>query len=311
MGTGLRTTTRAMVAMIVACGAEESAPDAGLAPQETGVTTDVFVPPDAGFIDLSDAAPPPDVGFLDPATLLQGIELIGGVRMYTHVRGTLTSTMPPVIFVSTGPFAGNEYLLDPMEFLLGPSVEAPDRLHVYFDLRATSRSGFTSTATAAITLDAHLADLSAVVDWTRDVLGLSGPVDIVGHGYGAGLAALYAADNAERISRLVLVAPHPANIQQHAEWYSEWNSRLSTPQRERLQATIQPQNCLRNVPQCSLDYWTIIGPQWLCPENEALFSTMTFQHVEMRSYWSRGFINEDLRARQFDWASDIGRVVNP
>ncbi|MEO1337977.1 MAG: alpha/beta hydrolase, partial [Myxococcota bacterium] len=257
------------------------------------------------------SAPQPDAGFSDPATLQKGIELIGGVRMYTHVRGTLTSTMPTVVFVNTGPFLGNEYLLAPMAFLLGSSVQNPDRLHVYFDLRATGRSGFTATATAAITLDGHLNDLAAVIDWTRDEWGRTGPVDIVGHGYGASLAALYAAEHSDRVSRLVLVTPHPVDVQQHAEWYSEWNSRLNTPQRERLQAILRPENCLRNVPQCSFDYWTIIGPGWLCPENEQIFSTMTFEHVEMRAYWSRGFINEDLRARQFDWRSDIARVVNP
>ena len=275
------------------------------------VPLDAFVVPDAGFIDVGTGQPPrPDAGFLDPATLHQGKQSVGGVEMYTHVRGTLTSTMPPVVFVSTGPFLGNEYLLEPMDFLLG-DIDDPDRLHIYFDLRATGQSSFTSLSTVAITLDTHLADLGAVLDWTEGWLGRSTTFDIVGHGYGAGLAVLYTADRPERISRLVLVAPHPANIDQHAEWYAEWNSRLSQPERERLQEITRWDNCLRSIPLCSQQYWNTIGPHWLCEENDDLFDTMRFENIEMRPYWSRGFINQDLRAREFDWQPEIAQIRKP
>src|SRR5262245_17123517 len=121
------------------CGSESGEmpgePDAGSEAADAQVHRDAAVEPDGG------TSAPRDAGFLDPATLLQGTETIGGVQIFIHLRGTLTSTMPPVVLLSTGPSVGNEYLVEPMDFLLGPGgATAPDRLLVLFDLRATGQS---------------------------------------------------------------------------------------------------------------------------------------------------------------------------
>ena len=293
-----------IVAAVVACseGSEplpDEVPDAGPAP-------DAFVPPDPGRLDAGFEGPDEDAGFLAP-TVQEGLQPIGGVNLYTHVRGTLTSTLPPVIFINTGPFLGHEYLLEPMAFLLGPQGAEPDRLHIYYDMRATGRSSFGNQVDVA----SHVEDLGAIMDWVDGFTETTNAFDVIGHGYGAGIAVLYAADRPERLNHMVLITPHPADIDQHVEWYAEWNARLSTPERERIQQIILWTNCISDVLQCSLDYWDTIGPGWLCPENEPLFNDMRFEYLEMRLYWSQGLINEDLRAQQFDWRPQMGRVRTP
>lgn len=297
---------------LVACSGDDTPFESG--PPDSGGQLDAFIPPDIGAITLPDVSvePDPDAGFRTPSTLQQGIEKIGGVNMYTHVRGTLTSTMPPVIFLNTGPFLGNEYLIEPMEFLLGPSPTAPDRLHIYFDMRGTGQSGLTSLSTTTVDLDSHIDDLAAVMDWADGWLGAATAYDIVGHGYGAGIATLYAAERPDRFSRLVLVTPHPADVDQWAQWNANWRAELNATDVQALQDITRWDYCLQSIERCSLDYFDVVGPNWMCDENFDLYDEqMTVEHVDMRLFWDRGLISRDLRERQFDWREDFRRVSHP
>src|SRR5688572_14274320 len=91
--------------------------DAGVAPDAR---------PDAGRLDGGKK----DIGFDDPATIIEGLETIEGLDTFIHAQGTLTSTLPPVFLLATGPQFGHEYLPPHMRFLL------PSRLLVYYDYRA-------------------------------------------------------------------------------------------------------------------------------------------------------------------------------
>lgn len=294
---------------LLACGDgnDDMLTDAGVV--EDASLYDAGVRRDGGRPDAGDGTRP-DAGFSDPGTIFEGIEIIGGTRIYVHFRGTLTSTMPPVLFINTGPSLGHEYLVEPMDFLLGPGGDAdPDRLLVLFDLRATGRSGIgTLGSTTAPSLQKHVEDVRNVVGFVN--MHVDAPkVDIVGHGYGAGVATHFAVRHPEMVSRLVLTSPYPADILQHAYYNAELSARLSTADRERVLAITREPDCRGNIPQCSIELWNINGPHFLCEENRALFDTMTFEHADFRA--SFFYVEEQLREQRYDWRPTLARVEAP
>ena len=306
----------ALLATAACSGETDPLEDAG---PDAGEVTDAGTP-DAGH-DAGGPRPdagtqtPVDAGFQDPATLLAGFNRIGGVRMWIHLRGTTTSTMPPVLFFAAGPMLGTDYLIDQTEFLLGPGgAQDPNRLLVYFDLRATGRSGFgtaTSTGTRdmVVTPENHVYDTHNVVAFVREQLGRDDRVDLVGHGYGAGIAALYAAQHPENVSRTVLIAPYPSNVYEQADFMAEWNARLSRGDREQIEVLTQWHTCLRDLNRCSLEVWNVIGPSWLCARNRDRFYDMRFLWAEVRAW--RLFIIPYLTDNQYDWAPAFTRVQAP
>ncbi len=295
-----------------ACDDGNSVNDAGVdtgVPADLGVIIDVGFAPDFGLPD-SGRQGKVDAGFLDPATLAQGKEILNTVETYIHVRGTLTSTMPPVIVLSTGPMHGLEYLTEPTEFLLGPGgPQNPNRLVAYFDMRGTGRSGQGSLMEPGITVENHVKDLQNIIDYVHGVLGSTPKVDLVGHGYGAGIAVLYAADNGDKVSRMVLSNPHPVDIKDHARWNENYRARLTSSELERMRMVTEWSQCLRDLLRCSKETWEIFGPTWLCPENRQVFDDMTFDHLDFRPYGY--FISRELRDTQYDWSIAAGKVTIP
>ncbi len=281
---------------------------------------DVVEPMDAGFqfdATVRDAGPRDagpdrnaDAGFADPATLLQGSERVLGARAYMHVRGTLTSTMPPVLFLATGPLVGLEYLVEPTSFLLGPGgAENPDRLLIYADLRAVGRSSFGSTDTATVSFENHLLDIENYLAHLETRLGITGPYDLVGHGYGGALAVHYQVQHPDQVSRIVLVNPFPTEISELAESAGEADDRLTTPDRLRLQQLTMWQTCLRDLNRCSLEVWRVRGKHYLCPDNLALFDTMLFEYADVRAFYF--FVEPRLREEMYDWSDVIQQVTAP
>jgi pimeloyl-ACP methyl ester carboxylesterase len=277
--------------MPVDSGAEDSGVD------DTGVRVDTGVVPDAGS----------DAGFADPNTLVQGLEDIVGTRTYVHIRGTETSTLPPIVMLPTGPHQGgvpgffghfgggigHEYWPPHMDFLL------PSRMLIYFDFRATGRSGFGSIGSSTISVEAHMMQIDEVLDFVEGKLGTdTSEIDIVGHGYGAGVGALYAANNPDRVSRLVLIAPMAPFVEQYVDAIATLQSRLTTSDRQRLdQFTFSPE-CNADPSLCTLEIWRVLAPRLGCPGNESRVSTLMFQYGEIKTF---DFIRRDLTEDQFDW----------
>lgn len=300
----------ALSPLAVACSDGDSA-DAGSGDPDAGpVQYDATVLPDSGAVYDGGVVGTMDAGFADPATLHEGFISLAGVRIYARVRGTTTSTMPPIIALNTGPMLGHEYLVEPLDFLMGPGgAEDPDRLVAFFDMRGTGQSGFGSIESATVSIDAHVLDLENFVLWLDDIADRTGPVDLLGHGYGAAVGTLYAAAHPERISRMVFVAPYPSNVVEQAEWGAEWNSRLNSGDRERLAEITMWNYCFRDFQRCSKDVWGIVGPTWFCPENKDLFEQMRFEHVDIRPFTYYTVI--DLRDRQFDHRPQMALISAP
>lgn len=292
---------------LVGCSddAGDSAPDAGEidlgpSPEDTGPEPDLGPQTDVGFGR-------PDAGFNDPSIIGQGKEIIGGPRLFVTVRGTLTSTMPPLVVIPTGPMHGQEYLFEPTEFLLGAGgVDDPDRLMVYLDPRATGRSSDGAIGDAEVTVDNHVKDIQNLFEYIQELVPGTDKIDILGHGYGASIGALFAARFPDRISRLVLSNPHPVDVIDYAIWNEDYRARLTSTESRRLNEVTQFEVCLRNLNECAWQSWSIIGPTWICRENTLILETMDFQYLDFRAFGF--FISQDLRNSTYDWSTELGNV---
>lgn len=117
-----------------------------------------------------------------------------GVALYYRTLGGVGDTL---VVVHGGPFVDHGYLAPDLE----PMAET--RVLIFYDQRGTGRSTLVSDA-ASLDIAEHVADLEAV----RRHFGLS-RMALLGHSWGALLAAAYARTHTDRLSALVAVSPSP------------------------------------------------------------------------------------------------------
>ena len=120
------------------------------------------------------------------------VESSEGVELYYRMFGAAGDT---VVVVHGGPGLDQGYLSPDLEPL------AESRTLIFYDQRGAGRSTLVSNATS-LHLEAHIADLEAV----RRHFGIEHVV-LLGHSWGALLAARYALANPGRVAKLVLVSP--------------------------------------------------------------------------------------------------------
>lgn len=285
-------------AALYACGDDTTTlPDAGDEPDTGG-----FVVAEAG---VPDAAPRPDSGVhpdaatSDPDLVLEGRRRIVDLDFYVKVMGTLTSTMPPLVVASTGPGPGHEYLPPHLRYLYR------GRTVVFYDMRAAGRSAFAGTDTTTITPTQDIQDLGWVVDWARSLGGSEKPTaDLLGHGYGALVASLYAAEHPSRVSRLALVAPYPLQVTDFAVMRGEEQARFDQQDRVFFMRLSGPE-CIQNFQECFLQFWRRISPKSGCYENRTAVSSLLWAFGDFRA---REFRERALRDSRYDYAARLGSI---
>jgi proline iminopeptidase len=144
-----------------------------------------------------------------------------GVRLRFQRLG---DSADPLIVLHGGPGLTLEYLADDLSPL------ARERSVVFYDQRGTGRSTLVADP-AALDADRFADDLDAV----RQHLGLE-RVTLVGHSWGAGIAALYAMRHPDRVSRIVLVGPMPLRRSELDRSFAEIRTSRSPEEAERLLA---------------------------------------------------------------------------
>ena len=112
------------------------------------------------------------------------------VRLYYEIRGTGPDT---VVVLHGGPGLSSAYLAPDLDLL------ASDYTLIHYDQRGSGRSSV-FTDTTRLRLADHLTDLEAL----RQHFGLERLV-LLGHSWGAGLAALYTQRHPDRVAKLILV----------------------------------------------------------------------------------------------------------
>lgn len=293
-----------VLALASACGSEDpGANDAGPALDAADDYDGGGIPdarPDAGRIDAGKR----DAGFDDEQTIIRGMEEINGLDTFVEVQGVLTSTSPPIFLLHTGPNLSHEYLPEHMRFLLGGN-----RLLVYWDLRGTGLTAYGgSTGTSTVTSEQHVLDVEDMRQFMMERGANTERIDLVGHGYGAAIAALYAADFPEHVAHLVLTTPYPATVQQLGWFRADAEARLTTTERQQVNLISQDTHCWGDFSGCELMLWNIRGPHYMCPQNRSLFWELNFEHGSPETV---NFVERDLRNRRYDWSDRLAQVTAP
>jgi pimeloyl-ACP methyl ester carboxylesterase len=275
----------------------DAVPDAGF--EDIGPRPDLGIQPDTGV----------DAGFADPSTVVMGTEMVAGTRTFVHVRGTVTSTLPPLVMLPTGPHQGgvsgffghfgggigHEYLPEHMDFLLS------GRLLIYFDFKATGRTGFGSVGSSTLSVGLHVEQVGEILDWAAEKLEVdTTSVDIFGHGYGAGVGALYAAAQPSRVNRLVLVDPMAPQVDQYAQAIADLQARLTTSDRQMLDTFTREPECIGDTSQCTIEVWRILAPRLGCTGNESRVNTLMFAYAEVRAF---DYLRRDLTEDRYNWST--------
>jgi len=160
---------------------------------------------------------------VSPARQQEGfVDAGGGVRLFYRVMGSARDT---IVVLHGGPGFSLAYIADDLAPL------AARHTLVLYDQRGTGRSTLVSDS-AALTGERFAEDLEAV----RLHFGL-GRVTLLGHSWGAGLAALYAIRHPERVEGLLLTGAIPPMRSGLRRDISAMNARRdSTGQRRLLEA---------------------------------------------------------------------------
>jgi proline iminopeptidase len=117
-----------------------------------------------------------------------------GVELYYRVIGTAGDTL---VVLHGGPGLDMGYLFPDLEPL------AQSHVLISYDQRGAGRSTLVSDS-AEVSIDAHVADLEAV----RQHFGMAS-MALLGHSWGALLAARYAVGDPGRVARMVFMSPAP------------------------------------------------------------------------------------------------------
>jgi proline iminopeptidase len=133
-----------------------------------------------------------------------------GMQLFYRVYGTGRDT---TVVLGGGPALPISYFEQDLSPL------AHGRTLIFFDARGAGKSQLT-TNPAQLGMDRHVADLEAV----RAHFGLD-EMKLVGHSWGAMVAAFYAAAYPQHVDRMVLVTPGPIQAKYDAEFEAERQSR--------------------------------------------------------------------------------------
>lgn len=126
------------------------------------------------------------------------LDVAPGVTLAYHIEGDGPDTL---VAVHGGPWFGSGYLRQALRDFV------PRRTIIYYDQRGRGQSP--ALADSLLSMDGDVADLEAV----RGRFGL-GRMVLLGHHWGAGVAARYALLHPDHVSRLVLVSPMPYSSKQ-------------------------------------------------------------------------------------------------
>ncbi|NJK87980.1 MAG: alpha/beta hydrolase [Myxococcales bacterium] len=304
----------ALALVLHACSDDDGSIVVSDAGADAGADIDTIDVGDAGDgpPDLGEDLGPGDGGVTDPSLIFRGIEPIGNGRLFVEIRGNIATTKNPVVLLSFLPGMGSEYWAPLVDPVFGPSgINEADRAVAYVDLLAQGRSSLASSDESLVNAANQLQSLGNTIQFMKDrFFTETTRFDLVGHGWGGLMAALYAASNPGSVGRLVLISPYPANIDVHAEWIANYRTDGRHDTRALTDLTNNPQ-CGRNLDQCAIDSFRIYAVPWVCEGNEDVF----FQDLEVfhANFLGDRLVDLDLRNQgdAYDFAAAIAQIQAP
>lgn len=235
-------------------------------------------------------APVRHEGFLDAG---------GGVRLFYRMVGAGRDTL---VILHGGPGFNLEYLADDLAPL------AARHTLLFYDQRGTGRSTLVSDSLA---LDGQrfAEDLDAV----RRHFGLA-RLTLLGHSWGAGVAALYAARYPDRIARLLIVSGLPLQSEQRDTAFARLAASRDTLTRRLMQEAMQARLADPGDPAPCRAYYTLWFRPFFADSTAALRSKGDFcaGTPEARANKIRGVDRFTMASLgKWDWRQPLHRVTAP
>jgi proline iminopeptidase len=231
------------------------------------------------------------------------VESTDGVELYYRLVGAAGDT---IVVLHGGPGLDMGYLLPDLEPL------AQSHVLISYDQRGAGRSSLVSDS-ALVSIDAHVADLEAV----RRHFGM-GSMALLGHSWGALLAARYALGHPGRVARMVLMSPAPPRrtpyMQQLGPNVTAWMDSTRLAELNALSAAIQDPT--QDAQAACHAFWRLFGRGYFAdPHDTVTIGRMrgdfcTAPSAGIRSGW---VVNSRTWASlgEWDWRNDFRGVVTP
>jgi len=197
----------------------------------------------------------------------------------------------PIVVLHGGPGLDMNYLVDD----LAP-LAASHRL-IFYDQRGGGRS----TLSTGVTAEQLVADLDAL----RGKVGLQ-RMTLLGHSWGAGLAALYAAAHPDRVERMILADAIPLRLSGLSGYGADLRSRL-TPEEtakvdEALEARQRAKTPAEHVAACKA-YWGVFARAYYSDPEAASRSKGDLCAVPGQAIANGRAVNESVMGKlgNYDW----------
>lgn len=240
------------------------------------------------------------VNRMNAAASQQGfVDAGSGVRLFYRVDGNASRA---VVVLHGGPGFSHDYLADD----LLPLANAQRVIH--YDQRGSGRSTLVSGA-AALDGRRFADDLEAV----RLHFGLE-RLMLLGHSWGAAVAALYAMRHPQRVDRLVLVGPMPLRRDELANTFArvresgdvEWRRQLEARGRALMDAPGDEMAC-----RAFYDTWftPFFGKAAARARSRGSFCAGTVESRRNKAFNVDRYTVESLA--NFDWRGALGAVTAP
>jgi len=220
-----------------------------------------------------------------------------GVRLFVQEEGHGA----PVIVVHGGPGLDMSYFVDD----LAPLARA-HRL-IFYDQRGSGRS----TVTLDVSPDNLVADLERLREHFRFE-----KLTILGHSWGAGLAALYTIAHPDRVERLLLVDAMPPRAAQLRDFGRILRGRLTSAEQVALDAAERARDTARTdeeiVASCQ-SYWNVLEKAYYADPTAVAKSRARLCSAPPAALANGDHVNVAVLSAlgDYDWRPALGRIAAP
>jgi proline iminopeptidase len=225
-----------------------------------------------------------------------------GVELHYEMRGSGPDTL---IVLHGGPGLSSAYLVPDL------AVLSDDYTVIFYDQRGAGRSTVITDSTRLRLAD-HVGDLEAV----RRHFGLE-RATVLGHSWGAGLAAFYAQAHPDRVAHLILVDAIPARM---TPWMQEFGQNLTawmdSATASEFATLAQARREASDPVAACRAYWTLFIRGYLSdPLDERLPARMRGDVCDAppEAILNGGLVNASVLGPMgdWDWRNEFGQVRAP
>ncbi len=202
----------------------------------------------------------------------------------------------PLIIVHGGPGLSQEYLINELSPL------TKNHFVIFYDPRNSGKSTAKEDL-SDLTLEVSSEDIEAI----RKFYGLK-KVSLLGHSWGALVAAKYAINHPSTVDRLALISPVPFNSAGFTLFMEEWAMRIG-PHFEKIEEITRNPLFAQGDPKLFSDYSTLIYKFYCAHEDDAYkINTLDSPAANIKYRQTEQLFEDRLFKTDFDFLPEISHL---